>query len=243
MKTEKVFRLPSMLHRHSVSDQLISEFIAFVGEVTSQKFVFLSDTENIVMEQEPVFKEQLPPDIKLFYLKIEGPNAFVEVKSRCRFSNFTEISDATLNSITIQGRNPVAVRGLESRIRQLVMPQRFQTRTIFYFFPLTWFWSSLVLLWFAEYRVMRLIHPSLALGSPLSALGAIVIFAIALGTALVYGNFILPVFSHFFPYFEIEGNISNSRSGAQMLVGGVWASILASGIWNLIDLLRSNSGH
>ena len=150
--TEKTFDLPSLVHKHRISDQLLKEFGYFVGNVTIQKFVFLSKTESIVIENEEVSDEQLPPDINLIYVKIEGANGFVEVKSRSKFQDFRQVADRTLNQITIQGANPVAVRGLQAKIKQTLDSERLIFRTIFYRFPLTWFWGTLVLLWFGEYR-------------------------------------------------------------------------------------------
>lgn len=238
-RTEKVLRLPSVLYRHEISDKLFVEINAFVGQVQKSKYIFLSKTESIVVEQEAVSSDQLPPDVTGLYMKIEGSNAFVEVKNRCRFKNLAEVGDRDLNSVVIQASNPVAVRALEARVRQLIEPQRFMMRTIFYSFPLVWFWISLVLIWFGEYRIARLLNPHLLLSGPLSALGAIAIFAVALGTTLVYANILAPVFSYWFPYFEIEDNLSTHRIRGQLIVGAICTSLAATGIWNLFSLFRT----
>ncbi len=233
MKTEQVFDLPPMLHKDDVSDQLFAEFEAFVGGVTTQKYVFLAKTESIVIEEASYEKNSLPPNIDVVYIKIEGQHAFVEIKIRSRFKNLGEIRDRSLNSITIQGPNPVAVRGLRYKVDLVLKPHRFLIRTIFYRAPLTWFWSTLILLWFAEYRLGQFMHAS----STLSGLGAILLLSVALGTALVYANCVLAMFNYWFPYFEIENNLSSHRVSGQKFVGAVWASIVAAGIWNLCSLL------
>lgn len=222
-----------------MSDQLIAEFHAFVGQDATSKYIFLSKSESIAVENEvEVYRNQLPPDVNLIYLKIEHPNIFVEVKCRTRFRNLTEVADKSLNEIVIHGPNPVAVRGLGVKVENLLKPQRFLIRTAFYRYPLSWLWVTLLLLWFGEYRIANLLVPALSLRSPLSALGAILIFAFSLGTALVYINVVLPFFTCWFPYFEIEGNISTHRSAFQKLVGGLWLSLLATGLINTFHLLR-----
>ncbi len=50
------------------------------------------------MEQEAVSSDQLPPDVTGLYMKIEGPNAFVEVKNRCRFKNLQKLVIAILTA-------------------------------------------------------------------------------------------------------------------------------------------------
>jgi len=237
VKTELTFRLPVVLHKHTVSDQLLREFQAFVGQVTQQKYIFLSTVESIVIEEGEFSSEQLPPDIYLFYFKIEGANAFVEGKSRTRFKNFNEVTDETLNQLIIQGSNPVAVRGLHAKVAMLLRPQRFMLRSIFYQFPLVCFWTTLVLLWFGEYRIAKLFQPSLNVNTPLSALDAIAIGAVGLGTTLAYANVLMPFFRYWFPYFEIEGNLSQQRTSLQKVMGAVGSSLLAAGLVNFVSLL------
>ena len=237
MKTELTFRLPAVLHKHTVSDQLLREFQAFTGGVTKQKYIFLSKVENIVIEEGEFFKEQLPPDVHLFYFKIEGQNSFVEVKSRAKFRNFNEINDENLNQVIIQGPNPVAVRGLHSKVAMLLKPQRFPLRSVFYNYPLICFWASLILLWFGEYRITRLFIPTLSLHTPLSALGAIAIGAVGVGSTIGYANVLIPFFRYWFPYFEIEGNLSQHRIAFQKWAGAVGTALVATGLINLVNLI------
>jgi hypothetical protein len=237
VKTELTFRLPAVLHKHTVSDQLLREFQAFIGEVTKQKYIFLSKVESIVIEEGELFKEQLPPDVYSFYFRIEGRNSFVEVKSRAKFKHFGEVNDESLNQVIIQGPDPVAVRGLHSKVAMLLRPQRFPLRSIFYSFPILFFWSTLILLWFGEYRIAKLAYPGMSLNSPLSAVGAITIGAVGLGSVFAYGNLLMPFFRYWFPYFEIEGNLSQHRLSFQKLVGGVGTAIVTAGVLNLVTLI------
>ena len=237
MKTEKVIHLPSLPYGERVSDALIKEFVAFVGDVRTAKFVFLSKTESIVIDEILSSVHQLPPDVNAIYIKIEGQDSFVELKNRTNFKNFNEVSDAQLNSLTIQGPNPVSVRGLEAKVQQFLRPERFIVRTLFYRCPLLCFWGSLIILWFAEYRVLRAILPTMTVQGPLSALSAIFLFAGAVGSMIVYANLVIPAFSYWFPYFEIEGNLSRHRLGAQKAVAALWLSVLATGVWNLLSLI------
>ena len=243
MRTEKNFDIPCVIHEHELADQLLKEFGAFVGEVTKQKYTFLSPTEHLLFENEEFFAHQLPRDINLVHVLIQGPRAFIEVKHRTRFKNLGEVSDRTLNQVTIQGENPVAVRGLYERLGQILTPQRFLLRTAVYRFPLIFLWGTLVLIWFAEYRFARLLNPALRLSAPLTVLGAITLCSVAFGTLLVYVNFALSAFTFWFPYFEIDGNLSRHRLNAQRVVAAVLTSLLASGVWNLVSLLHSNGGH
>jgi hypothetical protein len=196
-----------------------------------------------VLDNEQVFATQLPADVNCIYIKIEGPNGFVEVKHRSRFKNFVEMSDRGMNSVLIQGPNQVAVRGLQARVGQLVEPQRFIIRTVFYRYPVFIFWTTLVLLWLGEYRIAKLFRPSISFYAPLSAGGAMLLFAVALGTLFLYANVIVRGLTYWFPYFEIEGNISRHRTGTQTVIGVIWTSLLATGVWNLISLLYGTAGH
>lgn len=238
MKTELTFRLPAVHYRSDVSDQLLAEFAAFIGQITAQKYIFLSKTENIVIEEMPIFQQQLPRDVHLMYFKLESADRFIEVKNRSRFRGFGESSDRSLNEVVIQAPNPVLVRGLHTRIASILEPQRFVLRTLVYRYPLVWYWLTLVLLWFGEYRVLRVLRPAVGLNDPLSALGAILILAIGLGTALVYANFIVPFFAYWFPYFEIEGNLSRHRLSFQKAAGAIMLSLFAAGILNIFFLLK-----
>ena len=226
-----------MLHKDAVSDKLFAEFAAFVGPVTKQKYIFLSRSESVVVEEDTYQKESIPPNVDVIYIKIESLNSFVEVKNRSKFRNFGEVTDAALNSITIQGPNPVSVRGLKEKVRQTVERERFLSRTFFYRFPLFWFWSTLILLWLAEYRALKLLRPNVNLSTPLSGLGLIALLATAVGTILLYANGIVVAFSYWFPYFEIEDNLSSHRKRGQKLVGTVWISIVVAGILNVLSLL------
>jgi len=236
MKTELTFHLPSVMYNNTSSDQLIREFQAFNGEVTKQKYIFLSKVESIVIEEGELYKGQLPPDIHAFYFKIEGHDSFVEVKSRANFKHFGEVNDQSLNQVIIQGLNPVAVRGLHSKVAMLLRPQRFTLRSVFYSFPVLFFWTTLILLWFGEYRVAKMFSPNISLHAPLSALGAMIIGAVGLGSVFAYANILMPFFRYWFPYFEIEGNLSQHRLAFQKLMGGVGTALVTAGLINLVSL-------
>jgi hypothetical protein len=240
VKTEKTYDLPSLVYQDEVIDQLLAEFRAFVGDVTSEKFILLSKTEHIVFENEQVSRQLLPPDVNLIYIRIEGNSGFVEVKNRSVYKNIGEIADKSLNLVTIQGSNPVAVRGLQVKVAQTLRPETLLIRTVFYRFPVSWFWATLVLLWFGEYRLLRYLRPTVSIDSPLSAFAAIVIFAGALGTALLYGNCAVRLFTYCFPYFEIKENISRHRLRTQKVVASIWLSLITSGVLNLLSLLGSS---
>ena len=237
MKTEQVLHLPSMLHKDDASNRLFAEFEAFVGQVTAQKYIFLSKLESIVVEEDHYEKEAIPPNVDLIYIKIEGPTSFVEVKNRTQFRNFNDVTDRSFNSITIQGPNPVSVRGLATKVQQQVERERFILRTVLYRFPLLWFWSTLVLLWLGEYRVLKLVRPHVTLSTPLSGIGLIALLATALGTMIVYANILLKVFTYWFPFFEIEDNVASHRKRAQKTVGTILVSLVVAGLLNVLALL------
>ncbi len=168
----------------------------------------------------------------------EGPNGrFIDVRVQTRFADFNEVRNRQLNQIVIQGEDPDWVNAVYEKFRRLIEPQELKTRRFVYGNCLKLFWFSVVLLLFAEYRVARWLYPDFTLEAPLSGTGALVMFGVLTGSLLIFANTIITIFTHWFPYFEVEGNLSRSRTASRKSVTAVLSTLYTAAIVNVFVFL------
>ena len=214
-----------------------------------EKYTFLSPTSHVQFESSDFTTQDLPKDVNLILAHVDGINGrFVDVKVRSMFKDFNEVRDPLLNQFVVHGENRDWVNATFERIRSVVEAQQFKTRSFIYGHCLSLFWVSVMLLLFAEYRVVKLGYPTFSLATPLSGTGALVMFGILMVSILVFANTIIRAFGYVFPYFEIDGNLSRSRTGARKLIAGVVSGLYVAAMLNVISLvfspvLQRISGH
>ena len=96
---------------------------------------------------------------------------------------------------------------------------------------------SVLLVLFAEYRIVRWLRPSFSLTEPLSGTGALIMFGVLLGTLIVIAEFGISMLTFWFPYFELEGNISRGRIASRKLVASVASTIYTGAMVNALVLV------
>jgi hypothetical protein len=129
----------------------------------------------------------------------------------------------------IQGDDADWVASVYARLKDLVEPERNAVRDWVYRNILLVFWSSVVLVAMAEYKLGQRILPATSLVQPLGTLGTMLVVGVLLGTVVLLAELLLKGYSYFFPYFEVEGNLSRSRSGLRVpVVAGLTAIYVAA---------------
>lgn len=214
------------------------EFRTMAQLPTNQSYVFLANSGNVSFDFPDFHVEDLPRDVHFVRLRADGINGrFIEVQLKADFKDFNEARNWATNQLLVQGEDRNWVHGVYERLRLLIEPERLATRKTVYGNILTLFWVSVVLLLFGEYRIAKWLYPTFDLKEPLSGTGALVMFGILLGTVLAFGNFALPIYSYWFPYFEIEGNVSRGRLASRKVILGVASAIYTGALVNMLSLV------
>jgi hypothetical protein len=219
------------------------KYLAVMNLPSYERYVFISQAESVEFQDVQFALRDLPSDINSIYIKVDGGNHLVEIKLNSNFNDLLQVANKQLNQVVVQGTDATWVSGIYQKIDQLFRPEIKQIRTFVYGNVRLFSWAVAVLAWMAEYSLARLLHPQFNISSPLSGTGAILLFAVLLGTILLIGNLALPIYSFWFPHFELEGNISRSRSATRNFIAGVMVALLTGGIVNTLNLLFSGFIH
>lgn len=210
-----------------------------VAQIPSyERYTFLSPTNNVQFESADFRIQDPPSDVHTIIARADGPNGrFVQINVQSKFKDLNEVRNWQLNQIVIHGEDPNWVNAVHERFRGLTEPQKFKIRSLVYGNSLKLFWSSVVLLLFAEYRLTRWLYPTFDLKSPLSGTGALVMFGVLLGSLIVFAEVSIAAFSYWFPFFEIQENLSRSRTASQKFVTGAFSTIYFAAVLNFLVFL------
>jgi hypothetical protein len=205
---------------------------------TYQNYIFLAKSGNVIFDDADFAVADLPKDI--FYLKAraDGINGrFIEVHLKTDFKNFNEVRDLNSRQLLVQGEDRNWVMGVFERLKLLVESERLRTRGFIYDNVTKVYWLTVLLVLFAEYRAAKWLTHSFSLTQPLSGTGALVMFGILLGTLVVVAELGFGMVTYWFPYFEIEGNISRGRMASRKVVAGIASTIYTGAILNALILI------
>jgi len=203
-----------------------------------ERYTFLAPDANVQYEGSDFHISDVPKDINVVIARGDGVNGrFIELRLQTKFKDFSEVRNEQLNQILIQGDDLNWVNAAYERLRGLIEPQYLKTRQVIYGNCLKFFWSSVVLLLFAEYRITKWVQPSFNLQSPLSGTGALVMFGVLTASVVVFANTIIAAFTCWFPFFEIEQNLSRSRTASRKLVLAVLMAIYTAAAVNVVALV------
>lgn len=214
------------------------EFWKAANIPTYQSYIFLAKSGNVIFDDADFKIMELPKDI--FYLKAraEGINGrFIEVHLKTDFKNFNEARDLNNRQLLVQGDDRNWVTGVYDKLKLLIESERLQTRGFIYSNILKVYWLTVILVLFAEYRGAKWINHRFSLSQPLSGTGALVMFGILLGTLVVVAELGFAMLTYWFPYFELEGNISRGRAASRKVVAGIASAIYTGAIVNVIVLI------
>ena len=205
---------------------------------TYQTYIFLAKSGNVIFDDAGFEVGDLPKDV--FYLKAraDGINGrFIEVHLKTDFKNFNEARDLNNKQLLVQGDDRNWVTGVYEKLKLPIEGECLQTRSVIYNNVTKLYWLTVVLLLFAEYRGARWLNPNFSLSQPLSGTGALVMFAVLLATLVVVAELGFAMLTRWFPYFEIEGNVSRGRLGSRKIVAGIASGIYTGAIINVIILI------
>lgn len=203
-----------------------------------QSYVFLAPSGNVSFDSADFNVDDLPKDVFFLKARADGLNGrFIEIVMKTDFSNFNEVRDWKSRQLLVQGDDRNWVNGSYERLRVSLAAEHLQTRGFIYGNVLKLFWLSVVLLLFAEYRAAKWLYPGFSLKQPLSGTGALVMFGILIATVATFAEVGLHLLTHWFPYFEIEGNISRGRAASRKVVLGVASAIYTGAIVNVLWLV------
>src|SRR6476646_2692983 len=203
-----------------------------------QSYVFLAPSGNVSFDSADFTVDDLPKDVFFLKARADGLNGrFIEIVMKTDFSNFNEVRDWKSRQLLVQGDDRNWVNGSYERLRLSLAAEHLQTRGFMYGNVLKLFWLSVVLLLFAEYRAAKWLYPGFSLKQPLSGTGALVMFGILIATVATFAEVGLHLLTHWFPYFEIEGNISRGRAASRKVVLGVASAIYTGAIVNVLWLV------
>jgi hypothetical protein len=214
------------------------EFWRIANISTYQNYIFLAKSGNIIFDDAGFVVADLPKDI--FYLKAraDGINSrFIEMHLKTDFKNFHEARDQNSRQLLVQGEDRNWVTGVYERLKLLVESERFQTRGFVYTNIAKIFWLTVLLVLFVEYRAAKWLTHSFSLTQPLSGTEALIMFGILLGTLVVVAELGFAMLTYWFPYFEIEGNISRRRLASRKIVVSVISTIYTGAILNALVLI------
>jgi len=259
-RTERVLKVPPIEITEELADAVVGELhelaetranqeleqarindaqIRAIEQIPSyERYTFLSPTSNVQFHRMDFQVKDLPKDLDLIAARADGPNGrFIDLRVQTKFRDFNEVRNWQLNQIIIQGDDPDWVNAVYEKLRGLIDPQRFRTRSFVYGNCLKLFWLSAILLLFAEYRVARWLYPNFTLGAPLSGTGALVMFGILTASLLIFANTMIALYVYWFPYFEVEGNLSRSRTASRKMCTTLLSAIYAAAIVNVLAFL------
>jgi hypothetical protein len=203
-----------------------------------QKYTFLAPSSNVQFDNTDFKLEDFPKDLDFIWAHADGINGrFIDIHLQTKFKDFNEVRNWQLNKIVIQGEDHNWVHAIHEKFRSAIEPEGFAARQFIYKNCLPIFWLSFVFLLFAEYRAAKWLYPNFSLQSPLSGTGAIVMFAVLAGSILVFGNVVIPIFTYWFPYSEVEGNLSRSRTSSRTAIKTVLATLYSAAFINTISII------
>ena len=216
-----------------------SALLTALSVETFMKFTFLSDTENMVFESTEFTADDLPKNINRMYARADGLNKFLEIKLKLRLRQFADVDGWLETQIVVQGSDSVWVNASAKTIEDLLQSERLTIRGAIYQNARLCFWGTLVLAWSGEFSIFHHLHPTFNFDAPLSGFGAIALFAVLIVTMLGWGNIVIATFTYLFPYCEITGNFTRSRTSAQTFAKSVFSALLVGGIVNAIHLFSA----
>lgn len=214
------------------------DFWAMANIPTYQNYIFLAKSGNVIFDDADFEIADLPKDI--FYLKAraDGINGrFIEVHLKTDLKNFNEARDPNNRQLLVQGEDRNWVTGVYDRLKGLVDSERLQTRGLIYGNITKLYWATALLALFAEYRIARWLNRGFSLTQPLSGTGALVMFGVLLGTFVAVAELGFTMLTSWFPYFEIEGNVSRGRIASRKVVASIASTIYTGSILNALVLI------
>ena len=243
-KSDRASGNPKMDSAAQSEDEIVQrnlanqDFWKMANIPTYQNYIFLAKSGNVIFDDADFAVGDLPKDI--FYLKAraDGINGrVIEVHLKTDFKNFNEARDLNSRQLLVQGEDRNWVTGVYERLKLLIDSERLQTRGFIYGNITKAYWLTVLLVLFAEYRTAKWLTQSFSLTQPLSGTGALVMFGILLGTLAVAAEFGFAMLTYWFPYFEIEGNISRGRLASRKVVASITSTIYTGAILNALILI------
>jgi hypothetical protein len=205
---------------------------------TYQNYVFLAKSGNVIFDGADFEIADLPKDVFYVKARADGINGrFIEVHLKTDFKNFNEARDFSNRQLLVQGDDRNWVTGVYDKLKHLIEAERFQTREFIYSNVTKLFWLTALLFLFAEYRAAKWLNHGFNLSQPLSGTGVLVMFGVLFGTLVAVAELGFAMLTYWFPYFEIEGNISRGRAASRKFVAGVASTIYTGAVVNVIALV------
>ena len=205
---------------------------------TYQNYIFLAKSGNVSFDEPGFTVADLPKDIFFLKARADGLNGrFIELQLKTDFQNFNEVRDWKTRQLLVQGEDRNWVTGVYERLKLLVDSERLQTRGLIYGNILKVFWVTNLLVLFAEYRAVRWLSRTFSLTQPLSGTGALLMFVVLLATLIVVAELGIAMLTYWFPYFEIEGNISRGPTASRGVVATIASAIYISVVVNALTLI------
>lgn len=219
-----------------VNRHLEDPHIQAIAQIPSyERYTFLAHSSNVQFDGPNFQMGDLPRDVDTVNMRADGPNGrFIQVNLQSKFKDFNEVRNWQLNQILIQAEDSNWVNAICERFRGLLEPQRFRIRALVYRNSLKLFWASVVLLLFAEYRLARWLYPTFNLKTPLSGTGALIMFGVLLANLIALVDISIAGFCYWFPFFEIEENLSRSRTASQKTVTATLSAIYIAATLNVL---------
>jgi hypothetical protein len=243
-KSDRASGTPTLDPAAATEDEFVrrnlanAQFWKMANLPSYQNYTFLAKSGNVIFDDADFKMADLPRDVYFLKARADGMNGrFIEVQLRTDFSNFNDVRDWKTRQLMVQGDDRNWVIGVYDKLRLLVDAERLRTREFIYGNILKVFWLSALLVFFAEYRAVRWLRPGFGLTQPLSGTGALLMFGILLGTLIIAAESGIAALTYWFPYFELEGNISRGRAEARKIVGGVASTVYTAAIVNALALV------
>ena len=213
------------------------EFWKMANIPTYQNYVFLAKSGNVSFDDTGFSIADLPKDIFFLKMRADGSGRFIEVQLKTDFRDFNDVRNWQTRQLIVQGEDRNWVTGVYERLKLLVDSEQLKTRSLIYGNFLKVFWVTILLVLFAEYRAVRWLSTGFSLTRPLSGTGALVMFGVLLGTLVVVAEIGIAMLTYWFPYFEIEGNVSRGRTESRKLVASIASTVYTGAIVNALVLI------
>ena len=204
---------------------------------TYQSYVFLAKSGNVSFDDTGFSIADLPKDVVFLKARADGAGRFVEVQLKTDFRDLNDIRNWQTRQLIVQGEDRNWVTGVYERVKLLVDSEQLKTRSVIYGNILVAFWLTALLVLFAEYRIVRWLRPSFSLTEPLSGTGALLMFGVLLATLILVAEFGIAMLTFWFPYFELEANISRGRIASRKLAASIASTVYTGSIVNALVLI------
>ncbi|MBZ5508348.1 MAG: hypothetical protein LAO78_23045 [Acidobacteriia bacterium] len=208
---------------------------------SAEKYAFLSPNSNVQFDNPTFQMEDLPKDVFLVICRADGINRFIEIKLRSQFKDFNDLNDKQANQILIQGSNAEWVNATYQNFQHWIDAEKRRTRNFVYQNSRPLFWLSMVLVCFGEYAAAKLVNPAFNLQAPLSGTGALLMFGVLLATLIVGADLCIRLYIYWFPYFEIDTNLSRARTEARTLVKTFLIALYTFAVLNAAKLMLASA--